>query len=147
LVQHPEQLRPLERNERKMKIGEVNVTFVHGDILDHLDWLESINASLVLRRKLLTKCLEKNPYLIKNSVNLQPRWEVHPIPKLDWSGSVKHQNLTQSILELSKTNTTATISHSGGTIESILKSLDGKTNSTVERLIIFHLDEEDYTND
>ena len=32
LVQHPEQLRPLERNERKMKIGEVNVTFVHGDI-------------------------------------------------------------------------------------------------------------------
>ena len=42
-----------------MKIGDVDVTFVHGDILDHLDWLESINASLVLRRKLLTKCLEK----------------------------------------------------------------------------------------
>ena len=60
LMQHPEQLRPQERSERKMKIGEVEVTFVHGDILDHLDWLESINACLVLRRKLLTKCLEKN---------------------------------------------------------------------------------------
>ena len=147
LMKHPEQLRPQERSERKMKIGEVEVTFVHGDILDHLDWLESINASLVLRRKLLTECLEKNPYLIKNSVNLQPRWEVHPIPNLDWSGLVKHQNLTQSMLELSKTNTTATISHSGGTTESILKSLDGKTNSSVDRLIIFHLDEEDYSCD
>ena len=50
LMQHPEQLRPQERQERTMKIGEVEVTFVHGDILDHLDWLESINASLVLRR-------------------------------------------------------------------------------------------------
>ena len=58
LMQHPEQLRPQERQERTMKIGNVDVTFVHGDILDHLDWLESINASLVLRRKLLTKCLE-----------------------------------------------------------------------------------------
>ena len=75
LMQHSEQLRPQERQERTMKIGNVEVTFVHGDILDHLDWLESINSSLVLRRKLLTKCLEKNPYLIKNSVNLQPRWE------------------------------------------------------------------------
>jgi len=147
LMQHPEQLRPQERQERTMRIGNVDVTFVHGDILDHLDWLESINASVVLRRKLLTKCLERNPYLIKNSVNLQPRWEVHPIPKLDWSCSVEHQNLTQSILELSKTNTTATISHSGGTTESLLKSLDGKTNSSVDRLIIFHLDEEDYSCD
>ena len=48
LMQHPEQLRPQERQERTMKIGNVDVTFVHGDILDHLDWLESINASLVL---------------------------------------------------------------------------------------------------
>ena len=147
LIQHPKQLRPQKRQERMMKIGNVDVTFVHGDILDHLDWLESINASLILRRKLLTKCLEKNPYLIKNSVNLQPRWEVHPIPKLDWSGSVKDQNLTQSILNLSKTSITATISHSGGTIESILKSLDGKTNSTINKLIIFHLDDEDYRDD
>ena len=147
LMQHPEQLRPQVRQERTIKIGEVEVTFVHGNILDHLDWLESINASLVLRRNLLTKCLEKNPYLIKNSVNLQPRWEAHPIPQLDWSGSVKHQNLTQSILNLSKTSIAATISHSGGTIESILKSLDGKTNSSINKLIIFHLDEEDYSDD
>ena len=147
LMQHPEQLRPQERQERTMKIGNVEITFVHGDILDHLDWLESINASLVLRRELLTKCLEKNPYLIKNSVNLQPRWEVPPIPKLDWSGLGEHQNLTQSILELSKTNTTATISHSGGTTESLLKSLEGKMNSSIGRLIIFHLDNTDYSID
>jgi hypothetical protein len=128
-----------------MKIGNIDVTFVHGDILDHLDWLEKINASLVLRRKLLTKCLERNPYLVTNSVNLQPRWEVNPIPKLDWSGLGEHQNLTQSILELSKTSTTATISHSGGRTDLLLKSLDGKSNSSVGRLIIFHLDATDYS--
>ena len=44
LMQHPEQLRPQERQERTMKIGDVNVTFVHGDILDHLEWLESIKG-------------------------------------------------------------------------------------------------------
>ena len=144
LMQHPEQLRPQERQERTMKIGNLEVTFVHGDILNHLDWLESINASLILRRKLLTKCLEKNPYLIRNSVNLQPRWEVHPIPKLDWSGLSEDQNLTQSILELSKTSTTATISHSGGITDLLLKSLNGKSNLSVGRLIIFHLDATDY---
>ena len=111
LMQHPEQLRPQERSERKMKIGEVEVTFVHGDILDHLDWLESINASLVLRRKLLTKCLEKSPYLIKNSVNLQPRWDINPIPNLRWSGTEANQDLTKMMMKLCITDTIATISH------------------------------------
>ena len=57
LIEHPDQLRPTKRKERHLKIGDVDVTLVHGDITEHLDWLESKNASLVLRRKLLTKCL------------------------------------------------------------------------------------------
>ena len=120
LMQHPEQLRPQERQERTMKIGDVDVTFVHGDILDHLDWLESINASLVLRRKLLTKCLEKSPYLIKNSVNLQPRWDINPIPNLRWSGTKANQDLTKMMMKLCITDTMATISHGDASIESLL---------------------------
>ena len=144
LIQHPEQLRPQERNERKMKIGEVEVTFVHGDILDHLDWLESINASLVLRRKLLTKCLEKSPYLIKNSVNLQPRWDINPIPNLRWSGTEANQNLTKIMMKLCITDTMATISHHDGSVESLIESLRGIKNSSAKNLIIFHTDELDY---
>lgn len=144
LMQHPGQLRPQERNERKMKIGEVDVTFVHGDILDHLDWLESINASLVLRRKLLTKCLEKSPYLIKNSVNLQPRWDINPIPNLKWSGNEANQDLTRMMMELCITDTTATISHHNGSLESLIESLRGMKNSSAKNLIIFHIDELDY---
>ena len=143
LMQHPEQLRPQERNERKMRIGEVEVTFVHGDILDHLDWLESINASLVLRRNLLTKCLEKNPYLIKNSVDLQPRWEINPIPNLKWSGVESNPDLTKSMIELCNTNTIATISHGIGSIESLNESLD-RMDVYGKNLVIFHVDAFDY---
>ena len=144
LMQHPEQLRPQERSERKMKIGEVEVTFVHGDILDHLDWLESINASLVLRRKLLTKCLERNPYLIKNSVNLQPRWDINPISNLRWSGTEANQDLTTMMMKLCTTETLATISHHDGSVESLSESLRGMKNSSAKNLIIFHIDELDY---
>ena len=144
LIQHPEQLRPQERNERKMRIGEVEVTFVHGDILDHLDWLESIKASLVLRRKLLTKCLEKNPYLIKNSVNLQPRWDSNPIPSLRWSGTEANQDLTKKMMKLCITDTMATISHHDASVESLIESLRGMVKTSVKELIIFHKDGEDY---
>ena len=144
LIQHPEQLRPQERKERTMKIGDVDVTFVHGDILDHLDWLESINASLVLRRKLLTKCLEKNPYLIKNSVNLQPRWDINPIPNLEWSGTESIKNLTSLMMALCNTQTMATISHRDGTLKSLLESLKHASNVASKRLILFHLDHGDY---
>ena len=144
LMQHPEQLRPQERKERTMKIGNVDVTFVHGDILDHLDWLESINASLVLRRKLLTKCLEKNPYLIKNSVNLQPRWDINPIQNLKWSGFESTKNLTKLMMELCNTQTMATISHGHGTIESLAQSVNSESNTSLENLIVFHKDEKDY---
>jgi hypothetical protein len=143
LKQHPEQLRPRKRSERKMRIGEVDVTFVHGDILEYLDWLESINASLVLRRKLLTKCLEKNPYLIKNSVNLQPRWDINPIPNLKWSGVESNPDLIKSMIELCSTNTIATISHGKGSIESLNESLD-RMDVYGKNLVIFHLDAFDY---
>ena len=144
LMKHPEQLRPQKRNERKMKIGEVEVTFVHGDILDHLDWLESINASLVLRRKLLTKCLERNPYLNKNSVNLQPRWDINPISNLKWSGSESTKNLTKLMMELCNTQTMATISHGDGSLISFVESLENHNKDEVKNLIIFHMDENDY---
>ena len=144
LMQHPEQLRPQDRQERTMKIGGVDVTFVHGDILDHLDWLESINASLVLRRKLLTKCLEKNPYLIKNSVNLQPRWDINPISNLKWSGSESTTNLTRLMMELCNTDTMATISHGDGSLEYMLGNLKSLVNISVNRVIIFHRDMNDF---
>ena len=143
LMQHPEQLRPQERQERIMKIGEVDVTFVHGDILDHLDWLESINASLVLRRKLLTKCLEINPYLIKNSVNLQPRWDLNPIPNLIWSGVDATDSLTSKLIRLSKTSVLATISHSDTLQENLVNEILS-ISSHITRIIILHLDTEDY---
>ena len=145
LIQHPEQLRPQERQERTIKIGEVDVTFVHGDIHDHLDWLESINASLVLRRKLLTKCLEKNPYLIKNSVNLQPRWDINPIPNLKWSGFESTKNLTGLMMELCNTETMATISHGDGSLISFVESLKNHNEEDVKNLIIFHRDVNDFT--
>jgi len=144
LMQHPGQLRPQERKERTMKIGNVDVTFVHGDILDHLDWLEAINASLVLRRKLLTKCLEKNPYLIKHSVNLQPRWDINPIPNLRWSGVDANQNLTNIIMRLGNTSSIATIVHGDGTIDQLSKTLSDVKLNPVKSLILFHKDSDDY---
>jgi len=144
LMQHPDQLRTQKRHERTLIIGDVNVTFVHGDILDHLDWLESINASLVLRRKLLTNCLEKNPYLIKNSVNLQPRWDINPISNLKWSGIDANQNLTDEIMKLSRTNTIATIVHGDSTINQLSKALSKVKKNPVQRLILFHKDSNDY---
>ena len=147
LMQHPEQLRPQKRQERTMKIGNVEVTFVHGDILDHLDWLESINASLVLRRKLLTKCLERNPYLIKNSINLQPRWDFNPISNLRWSGTEANQYLTKLMMGLCYTDTMATISHRDGSVTSLVESLENHEEDNVKNLIIFHMDENDYTSE
>ena len=144
LIQHPEQLRPQQRQQRTMRIGNVNVTFVHGDILDHLDWLESINASLVLRRKLLTECLEKNPYLIKNSVNLQPRWDINPIQKLIWSGPKANQNLTRLMMKLCTTETIATISHGDAAISTMAKSIEEQWDLNPVNLVVFHLDSTDY---
>ena len=140
LMQHPEQLRPQERQERTLKIGEVDVTFVHGDILDHLDWLESIDASLVLRKKLLTKCLEKNPYLIKNSVNLQPRWDINPISNLNWSGKGATEDLILKLSALSNTPTLATTAYGKGTLSELRKSLENNAGNLVKHIVLFHKD-------
>ncbi len=143
LIEHPDQLRPTKRKERHLKIGEVDVTLVHGDIAENLDWLESKNASLVLRRKLLTKCLVINPFLWKNSVNLQPKWEHPPIPKLIWSGKESTYNLSLKLMIKSKTKTFATISHSEGKIESLLNGLK-LMPILLNQVIIFHIEEQDY---
>ena len=141
LIEHPDQLRPTKRKERHLKIGDVDVTLVHGDITEHLDWLESKNSSLVLRRKLLTKCLEINPFLWKNSVNLQPKWECPPIPKLRWSGNDSTKNLTGKLLQLSKTSVIGLVSHGSASLPSLKFLSDCKR---VNEVVIFHLDKEDY---
>ena len=98
----------------------------------------------MLRRKLLTNCLEKNPYLIKNSVNLQPRWDINPISNLKWSGIDANQNLTDEIMKLSRTNTIATIVHGDSTINQLSKALSKVKKNPVQRLILFHKDSNDY---
>ena len=142
LIEHPEQLRPTKRKERHLKIGEVDVTLVHGDITEHLDWLESKNASLVLRRKLLTKCLEINPFLGKNSVNLQPKWENPPIPRLRWSGEDATDSLTSKLMKLSKTSVLATIVHGLANLNDIKTELT--SSQPIEEVLIFYSDECDY---
>jgi hypothetical protein len=140
LIKHPDQLRPIERKERHLKIGDVEVTLVHGDITEHLDWLESKNASLVLRRKLLTKCLEINPFLWKNSVNLQPKWDCHPIPQLRWSGEGTTKDLILKISALSNTAILATTAHGKGTISELRKSLENNAGNLVKHILLFHKD-------
>ena len=76
--------------------------------------------------EILTKCLEKNPYLIKNSVDLQPRWEISD-PQSEMVGVESNPDLTKSMIELCNTNTIATISHGIGSIESLNESLIGWT--------------------
>jgi hypothetical protein len=142
LIEHPDQLRPRKRNERHLKIGEIDVTLIHGNITEHLDWLESKNASLVLRRKLLTKCLEINPFLWKNSVNLQPKWELPPIPKLKWSGEDATDSLTSKLMKLSKTSVLATIVHGLANLDDIKKDLT--SSQQIEEVLIFYSDECDY---
>ena len=144
LINHPESLRPIERNERIMQMGSTTVRLVHGTILAHLDWLQTKDASLVVRDALRESCLAENLFLGKNAANLQPfmRWK-KPIRHMRWSGPDATPNLTRELLKLSKSNVMATISHGIATLEELeaaLTDYDGE----VEELVIFHLDEEDY---
>ncbi len=144
LIDHPDNLRPIERNERILQMGNTKVRLVHGPIQAHLDWLQIRNASLVVRGSLREICLSQNIFLKKNAANLQPffRWK-KPIRHMKWSGNEATPNLTQELLKLSKTNVMATISHGLGTLEELEAALidyDGP----VEELVIFHLDEGDY---
>ena len=140
LIEHPDQLRPTKRKERHLRIGEIDVTLIHGNITEHLDWLESKNASLVLRRKLLTKCLEINPFLWKNSVNLQPKWDCHPIPQLRWSGEGATKDLVLKLSALSNTATLATTAHGQGTFSELRKGLENNAGNLVKHIILFHRD-------
>jgi hypothetical protein len=126
-----------------MQIGNTKVRLVHGDILEHLDWLTLKKASLAVRRTLQDLCLDENIFLKKQVVNLQPLWIRKPIADLIWSGPDATPNLTSELLRLSKSNVLATVSHGLATLEELEDALidyDGH----VEELVIFHLDEGDY---
>jgi hypothetical protein len=88
--------------------------------------------------------LEKNPYLIKNSVNVQPRWDINPISNLKWSGSESTKNLARLMMELCNTQTMATISHGDGMIEPLIRSLENYSEGYPKNLIVFHTDGNDY---
>ena len=143
LIDHPDKLRPVERNERILQIGNTKVRLIHGDILDHLDWLDVQGASLAVRGGLLKKCLEANCFLAMNAVNLQPRWLSSPIPNLVWSGPDATPELTLELIDLSKSTMLATVSHGQATLEELEDAL-GDYVTDVEELVIFHLDEGDY---
>ena len=143
LIEHPESLRPVERNERIMQMGNTKVRLVHGNILEHLDWLSANHASLAVRRNLQDLCIDENHFLAKNAVKLQPLWISKPIANLIWSGPDATPNLTSELLRLSKSRFLATVSHGQATLDELkaaLKDYDGH----VEELVIFHLDEGDY---
>ena len=144
LIDNPEQLRPIGRNERKLDLG-IRVTLVNGDILDHLDWLLCNDASVVLRGRLMSKCLSKWCWLQTKAVDLQPKWEKPLIPKLIWSGPDATPNLTLKLLELAKSPVVATIVHGDATLEQLKNQLKGY-DGDVEHLIIFHKDEFDYSD-
>jgi hypothetical protein len=143
LIDNPEHLRPVERNERIVQIGNTKVRLIHGDILEHLDWLSLKNASLAVRRNLQDLCIDENHFLAKNAVKLQPLWIRKPIANLIWSGPDATPNLTSDLLRLSKSSVLATVSHSQATLQELedaLADYDGK----VTELVVFHLDEGDY---
>jgi hypothetical protein len=144
LIDNPEQLRPIGRNERKLDLG-IRVTLVNGDILDHLDWLLCNDASVVLRGRLMSKCLSKWCWLQTKAVDLQPKWEKPLIPKLIWSGPDATPNLTLKLLELAKSPVVATIVHGDATLVQLKNQLKGY-DGDVEHLIIFHKDEFDYSD-
>ena len=143
LIEHPWSLRPVQRNERIIYMGNTKVRLIQGDILDHLDWLDVQGASLAVRGGLLKKCLEANCFLAMNAVNLQPRWLSSPIPNLVWSGLNATPELTLELIDLSKSTMLATVSHGQATLEELEDAL-GDYVTDVEELVIFHLDEGDY---
>ena len=144
LIDNPKQLRPMYRIERTLDLG-IKVTFVNGDILDHLDWLYSLDASVIARANLHSKCMSKCCWLQFKSVDLQPKWEKPLIQNLIWSGDDTTADLTLKILELSKGPIAATIVHGQGKLYELGKQLE-RYDGDVKHLIIFHKDAEDFTD-
>lgn len=142
LIDNPEQLRPIPRTARTLKLG-IDVTLIHGDITEHLDWLMWKDASLILRNRLMDKCLSRCCWLQFKAVNLQPKWESPLISKLRWSGQESNLHLTTSLLKLAKGPVVATIVYGDASVSQLKKDLlDYKGD--VEELIIFHIDEKDF---
>ena len=126
-----------------MQIGNTKVRLVHGNMLEHLDWLSLKQAGIAVRRNLRDMCIDENIFLAKKAVNLQPLWIRRPIANLIWSGPDATPNLTLQLLRLCRSNVVATVSHGLATLselEDALEHYDGH----VEELIVFHLDEGDY---
>ena len=67
------------------------------------------------------------------------------IPKLRWSGPEATEDLTLKLLDLAETEIAATIAHGDGTIFQLENQISNWKNH-VNKLIIFHLDEDDYTS-
>ncbi len=142
LIDKPSQLRPIKRKENTLKLG-IDVTLVHGDITEHLDWLLWKDASLITRGNLMSDCLSKCCWLQDKAVNLQPVWKSPLISNLKWSGKESTPNLTTKLLDLSKSSVAATIVYGNASISELKKDLlDYKGD--VKELIIFHIDEEDF---
>ena len=143
LIDEPHHLRPAERNAREFIFGGIKTTIIHGDIIDHVDWLYLKDASLILRNKQLRACLTRCLPLKFKAVKLQPKWGFQPITSLKWSGKDASVELTQRLLNLALSPVVATIVHGDASLaqlEAELQAFDGP----VEELIIFHLDEDDY---
>ncbi len=145
MIENSDQFRPVIRNERSIIINGVEIVFVHGDILDHLDWLKSQNASLLLRKKLFSECEKKMYATMENSPRIQRDFYSCKIPNLKWSEPNSTKDLTLKLLDLAQTNIAATIAHGDASISQLENQICQYKNH-VKKLIIFHLDEDDYSS-
>ncbi len=145
LIEKSDQLRPVRRKERSIIINGVEIVFVHGDILDHLDWLKSQNASLLLRKKLFSECEKKMYATMENSPRIQRDFYSCKISNLKWSEPNSTKDLTLKLLDLAQTNIAATIAHGDASISQLENQICQYKNH-VKKLIIFHLDEDDYSS-
>lgn len=143
LIDEPHHLRPVERNAREYVFGGIKTMIIHGDIVDHADWLYLKDASLILRNKQLRACLARCLALKVKAVKLQPKWGFQPITSLKWSGEDATQNLTQKLLNLTLSPVVATIVHGDASLAQLQAELEDYEGE-VEQLIIFHLDKDDY---
>ena len=143
LIDEPHHLRPVERNSREYMFGGIKTIIIHGDTVDHPDWLHPKDASLILRNKQLRACLTRCLALKVKAVKLQPKWGFQPITSLKWSGEGATQNLTQRLLNLTLSPIVATIVHGDASLAQLQAELED-FEGEVEQLIIFHLDKDDY---
>jgi hypothetical protein len=145
LIEKKDQLRPPNITKEAFHFNGIDVTIVKGDIFDHTDWLVGKNAAIVARKKFITQLIELRWELGEHSIALQRDWSNRlRIPQLKWSGHDATPYLTKEILEKSNHHTVATVAHGLATIEEIKASLE-RYVGPVKHLIVFAIDEDDYT--